>query len=565
MRKSGTAPRCPRYAAAPRKPAFDRAARRRRRFGDVAQRGPVCSAPVSWKPEVEEIERRRAVAREHGGPESVARQHERGRLAARERIDALVDAGSFREHGALAGTTEPGPAGGPDRFTPANVVVGTARLDGRLVVVGGDDFTIRGGSYSPAGLRKGIYADELAIRRRVPVVRLLEGGGASIAGAGAVRGRSGYDWTAASPLLRVGAEALATVPVVCAALGPVAGFPAARLVASHLSLMTRDTAQVLTGGPALVARATGRSVTKEELGAAAVHARSGVVDQVAADEADVWRQIRAFLSYLPSSVFERPPVVSSDDRPGRTEEELLQIVPRERRRAYKVRRLLALVLDRGSFLELGAGHGRSQVTGLARIAGQPVGVIANDCVHDGGSMTAPGARKVRRFLETCDTFGLPIVSFVDEPGFAIGVEAERAATIRFGMEALFAAQETTVPWCAVMLRRAFGVALGVHLGPAPTVIAWPSAQSGSMPVEGGVELAFGREIRSAPDPAARRSALEAEMEAAQSVFPRAEEFGVHHLIDPRETRPALCDWVAEIEPSLAALPARPQRRYGPRP
>jgi methylmalonyl-CoA decarboxylase subunit alpha len=515
---------------------------------------------VSWKPESDEIERRRAQAHAQGGADAVAKQHARGRLTARERVAALCDPGSFREHGETAGVTEP-----DGSFAPANVVVGTASIDARLVVVGADDFTIRGGSYSPAGLRKGIYADELAVRRRIPVVRLLEGGGASIAGAGAVRGRSGYDWTQSSPLNLACLEALATVPVMCAALGPVAGFPAARLVASHFALMTRDTAQVLTGGPALVERATGKPSTKEELGAAAVHEKSGVVDNVAADEADAFRQIRAFLSYLPSSIDALPPVAACDDPSSRAEEELLSIVPRERRRAYKVRRVIEHVVDRGSFFELGARHGRSQVTGLARLAGRPVGVLANDCTFDGGSMTAAGARKVRRFLETCDLFHLPIVSLVDEPGFAIGPEAEAAATIRFGMEAMFAALQTGVPWCAVVLRRAFGVALGIHLGPAPTVIAWPSAQSGSMPVEGGVELAFGREIRAAADPAARRSELEAEMAAAQSVFPRAEEFGVHHLIDPRETRAALCAWIDEIAPSLAALPGRGPRRYGPRP
>jgi acetyl-CoA carboxylase carboxyltransferase component len=519
---------------------------------------------VSWKPEVEEIERRRARAREQGGADAVARRHARGRLTVRERIDALVDAGSFSEHGALAGASE-ADAEGRSHFTPANVVVGTARIEGRPCVVGGDDFTIRGGAYAPASLRKGIYADELAVRRRVPLVRLLEGGGASVAGATGVRGRSGYDWTASSPLNVLCIEALATVPVACAALGPVAGFPAARLVASHFAVMTRD-AQILTGGPALVERATGRRIAKEDLGGAAVHGRSGVVDRVADDEAEAFAAIRAFLSYLPTNVWEAPPVVACDDPASRCEEELLHLVPRERRRAYKVRRAIELVVDRGSFFELGPGYGRSQVVGLARLRGRPVGLVANDCVHDGGSMTAQGARKVRRFVETCDAFHLPIVSLVDEPGFAIGPEAEQAATIRFGMEAMFAALQSEVPWAAVIVRRAFGVALGVHLGPEPTVVAWPSAQSGAMPVEGGVELAFGREIAAAPDPDARRRELEEELAAAQSVLPRAEDFGLHFLIDPRETRPVLCDWIDELGPRLRQLVARAgPRRYGPRP
>jgi acetyl-CoA carboxylase carboxyltransferase component len=374
------------------------------------------------------------------------------------------------------------------------------------------------------------------------VVRLLEGGGASVTGASGVRGRSGYDLTASSPLNVLCLEALATVPVVCAALGPVAGFPAARLVASHFSLMTRDTAQVLTGGPALVARALGESPSKEELGGAEVHSRSGVVLNVAADEPDAWRQIRAFLSYLPSNVWEAAPVVDLGDPPGREEEELISIIPRERRR------------------------GRSLVTGLARLAGHPVGLVANDCHFLGGCMSADAAQKIRRFVELCDAFRLPVVSLVDEPGFAIGPEAERAATIRHGMTAMFAVLQTEVPWIAVVLRRAFGVAAGIHLGPAPTVLAWPSAEIGALPVESGVALAFRREIEAAPDPEARRRELEQELAAAQSIFPRAEEFGVHALIDPRSTRPRLCEWVQEIGPQLARLrlTAEP-RRYSMRP
>ncbi|HET6303934.1 MAG TPA: carboxyl transferase domain-containing protein [Myxococcota bacterium] len=504
---------------------------------------------MSWKPEVDEIERRRELAKQHGGPEAVRQQHERGRLTVRERIGALLDRGSFREHGDVA---------------VANVVVGTGGIDGRPCVVGGDDFTIQGGAYSPVGLRKGQYADELAIRRRIPLVRLLEGGGASVAGASGVRGRSGYDLVSSSPLNLLCMEALATVPVACAALGPVAGFPAARLVASHFSVMTRATAQVLVGGPALVERALGKRLTKEELVGADVHLRSGVVNNVADDEADVFRQIRAFLSYLPPNAWELPPVATTDDPTGRAEEELLSIVPRERRRAYKIRRVIELVVDRGSFFELAPLFGRSQVTGFARVGGHPVGVLANDCHQQGGAMSADGAQKVRRFVETCDAFHLPVVSFVDEPGFLIGPDAERAGTIRHGMAAMFSVLQARVPWIAVLVRKAFGVAAGIHLGTGSTVVAWPSAEAGALPVESGVALAFRREIAEAPDPAARRRELEDELAAAQSILPRAEDFGVHHLIDPRETRPRLCEWIQEIRPQLEALPRGP-RSYGPRP
>ncbi|MGH0037348.1 MAG: acyl-CoA carboxylase subunit beta [Myxococcota bacterium] len=520
---------------------------------------------MSWKPETDGIERRRASARRHGGEEAVRRQHERGRGTVRERIDALVDRDSFHEHGPIAGESELDEDGALRSFTPANTVVGTARVDGRRIVVAGDDFTLRGAAYSPVGLKKGLYADELAVRRRLPLVRLLEAGGASITGAGSTRGRSGYDMTAPPSLNLLCLEALRSVPVVCAALGPVAGFPAGRLVAAHFSVMTKHTSQVLTGGPVLVQRALGLDLSKDELGGAAVHARSGVVDNVADDETDVMRQIRRFLSYLPSHAWEAPPEFDVDDPASRAEEELLEVVPRNPRRAYKVRRVIECVVDRASFFEMGALHGRSQVTGLARLAGRPVGVVANDPIHHGGSMTADGARKIRRFVELCDLFHLPVLSFVDEPGFAIGPDAEKAATIRHGMEAMFAVLQTRVPWFAVLLRRSFGVAQGIHLGRDSTVVAWPSAQSGALPVESGVALAFRKEIEAAADPEARRRELEDEMASAQSAFPRAEEFGVHDLIDPRETRPAACAWLDEVTPQLALQASEGPPAYSLRP
>ena len=536
---------------------------------------------MSWKPEVDEIERRREVAAQLGGVEAVQKQHARGKLTVRERIDALLDRDSFREQGRITGQSEAVPEptrrsegdpaaesareDKPDRFTPSNTVMGVGRIEGRAVVVCGDDFTIRGAAYSAAGLKKGLYADELAVRRRLPLVRLLEAGGASVVGASGTPGRSGYDMTAPAILNLLCMEALASVPVVCAALGPVAGFPAARLVASHFSLMTRDTAQILIGGPVLVERATGKAVSKEELGGAQVHSRSGVVDAIAQDEEDVWRLARRFLSYLPSNAWELPPVADTGDPCDRRADELLSIVPRNHRRAFKMRRLIELVVDGASFFELGALYGRSQITGLARVKGQTVGVLANDCHRDGGSMTAEGARKVRRFVELCDSFHVPVLSFVDEPGFMIGEEAERLGTIRFGMEAMFAVLQTTVPWFAVVVRRSFGVAQGIHLGPNATVVAWPSLQSGALPVEGGVALAYRADIDAAEDPEARRRELEDAMAAAQSSFPRAEEFGVHDLIDPRDTRPVICNWIDEIQTQLESNADRGPRRYTIRP
>ena len=515
---------------------------------------------MSWQREVEEIEERRRRALELGGPEAVAGQHERGRLTVRERVEALADPGSFREEGPAAGFAELDEAGALRSFAPANYVLGVAKLEGRPCVVGGEDFTQRGGSPSPAGLRKSVYAETLAVRLRLPLVRLLEGGGGSVTRSA---GRRLPEPVYAPHRFHSIMQAMASAPVASAALGAVAGFPAARLAASHFAVMARGTAQVMIGGPALVERALGVETDKEALGGAAVHLRSGVVDNVAEDEADALAQVRRFLSYLPGNVDELPPVTSCDDPPDRREETLLEIVPRERRRVYDARRLLRAVLDRDSFFEMTAGFGRSQVTGLARLAGVPVGVWANDPRFYAGAMTADGAQKVRRFVDLCDTFHLPVVCFVDEPGFMIGPEAERSGTIRHGAAAIFAVQQSSVPWASVIVRKAYGVAAAAHFGPEAHVLSWPSAESGALPVEGGVAVAFRREIAAAEDPAARRAELEDRLAATRSPFPRAESFGVQDLVDPRDTRPALCAWARWVQPGLAAL--RGPRAFGPRP
>jgi acetyl-CoA carboxylase carboxyltransferase component len=518
---------------------------------------------MSWKPEVEGIEQRQRLAQAHGGEQAVAKQHALGRLTIRERIGALLDSESFAEQGPIAGHPEHSPTGELTGFTPANYVLGMGRIDGRPVVVGGEDFTQRGGSPSPAGLRKSVFAEELAVQYRVPLVRFLQGGGGSVAGTSG----KGAQVTAGSPVnaphrfLSI-ANAMASAPVVSAGLGAVAGLPAARLVASHFSLMTR-TAQVLVAGPAVVERALGERLSKDELGGAQIHARSGVVDNVVADEPEAFAQIRRFLSYLPTNVWEAAPRTPCDDDPERRAEALLSIVPRNRRHIYDARKLVRLVVDGDSFFELGAGYGRSQITGLARLAGQPVGIWANDPRYYAGSMTADGARKVRRFVDLCDTFHLPVVAFVDEPGFMIGSGAEQAATIRFGTEAIFAVVQSSVPWASVIVRKTYGVAAAGHFAPNAHVLAWPSAEGGALPIEGGVAVAFRREIEAAEDPEALRRELEERFSQGRSPFPRAESFGVNDLLDPRRTRPALCEWIEWIQPLLARQLG--ERRHAIRP
>jgi len=513
---------------------------------------------MSWKSEVEEIERRRRIANEHGGEQSVQRQHGRGRMVVRERVEAFSDAASFREHGQIAGHAEAKPektgaAGSIDsNFVPANYVVGLARVDGRRVAIGGEDFTQRGGSPTPAGLRKSVYAEELALRYRVPLVRFLEGGGGSVAGSSGKAPRTSGEPVFARPRFESVMKAMATVPVASAALGAVAGLPAARLAASHFSVMTRETSQVLIAGPAVVERALGERKTKEELGGPQVHLYSGVVDNLAEDESDAFVQIRKFLSYLPTNVWERTPRLVCEDSPDRREQRLLEIVPRDRKLAYDAREMVALIVDRDSFFEIAPHYGPSQITGFARLDGRAVGILANDSRYFAGAMSAQGGQAVRKFVDLCDSFHLPIISFVDEPGFMIGMEAEQAGTIRYGAAAIFAVMQSRVPWASVIVRKAYGVAAAAHFGPDSYVLSWPSAETGALPIEGGVAVAFRREIADAANPDAHRKELEERFAASRTPFPRAESFSVHDLIDPRETRPALCEWLEWVDPLLDA-------------
>jgi acetyl-CoA carboxylase carboxyltransferase component len=353
--------------------------------------------------------------------------------------------------------------------------------------------------------------------------------------------------------------------VVGAAMGSVAGLGAMRVAASHFRVMVAGTSQVFVAGPPVVAQGVNEHVSKEELGGWEIHGQiSGLVDNVAASEPEAFTQIRSFLSYLPSSVYEMPPCYRADDPADRREEELLSIIPRQRRRAYDVRRIIALVADRDSFFEIGPLQGRALVTGLALLAGRPVGVMANDPRHGGGGLDGPASDKMVRFVDLCDTFHLPVVYFVDLPGFLIGTEAERTGTILRGTRALFAVYQAQVPWCSILLRRVYGVAGAGH-GNADRLnlrYAWPSGDWGSLPIEGGVMAAYKRDIEASPDPEARRREIEATLNRVRSPIRTAEAFGVEEIIDPRDTRALLCDWVEQayvLEASRLGRRARSMR------
>jgi len=515
---------------------------------------------MSWKEELGELQHRKELARQMGGAERVERQHASGRMTVRERIERLFDSGTFREIGSIAGRGhyENGELTG---FLPANVVIGQGRIEGRPAAVQGDDFTVRGGAADAAIWEKMVYAERMANELRLPLVRLVDGTG----GGGSVKSLEmmGYTYVPFIPGMDLAVENMSLVPVVAAALGPVAGLGAARVVASHFSVIVRGTAQLFVAGPPVVAAAMGETPDKEQLGGARTQTRAGAVDNEAADEDDALAQIKRFLSYLPPNVWEAPPIASSEDPRDRREEELLSIVPREARKPYKTRRILEAVFDRDSVFEIGARYGGPLITALARLEGRPLGVLASDPNHYGGGLTADASEKLTRFVDTCDQFHLPVVNFVDQPGFLIGTEAERQGTIRRGTRALCAVYQASVPWVSVLVRKVFGVAGAAHGNAARLNLryAWPSGDWGSLPIEGGIEAAYRRELEAADDPIARRAEIEKRLNAVRSPFRTAERFGVDEIIDPRDTRPLLCEWAERAHELVRyELAAGPKRR-----
>lgn len=514
-----------------------------------------------WAPEVAEIERRRDAAHRMGGEQKLARQHGEGKLDARQRICALADEGSFREIGVLAGFVDGALRDEDQEFTPSNFVAGTARLGGRKVLLGVDDFTLRGGSGDAAIHDKQIFAERYAREMRLPVVRLLDGA----SGGGSVKMAidAGYTYIPINPGWDAVVDNLSIAPVVSAALGPTVGLGAARMVMSHLAVMVDGVGQLFTAGPPVVEGGTGEKLTKEQLGGADVHRDNGAIERIVATEQDAFDVIRDFLSYLPSSVFELPPVREGHDPVDRRDEALLGAVPRNPRRLYELRTLLDAIFDEGSVFPY-AEYGRGVFTGLARLDGHPVGVLATD-PHAGATMGVEGALAATRLVDLCETFHLPLISLTDQAGMTIGSAAEKAAVIRHGARAITAVYQARIPQAEIIVRRIYGVGGAgiVNRHRSVRSWAWPSSDWGSLPSRGGAEAAFRAQIAAAPDPTAELDRLAGLVEAVGSPFRTAAHFGVQDIIDPRETRPLLCDWVHDAYRLLPELLGRPS--FGTRP
>jgi acetyl-CoA carboxylase carboxyltransferase component len=354
-------------------------------------------------------------------------------------------------------------------------------------------------------------------------------------------------------------EQLSTVPVVNILLGSVVGIGAAKAVLGHFSVMVRDIAQLFVAGPPVVSHAMGYDISKEDLGDWRIHCTNGSVDNLAETEEEAVAMTKRFLSYLPSSVFEPPPLVACDDPIDRREEELFSLIPRKRTTTFDMRKAITLMADADSFLEIGSLWGTDQIVGFVRFNGHPMGVIASDSRHaNGGALTADGCDKLTRHLDVCDLFHIPILSLIDNPGFAVGLEHEIAGTIRKGGEWMVAFAQVKVPIFSVLMRRSFGVAGNNFATPQsrPSVrVTWPAADVGGIPPEGGIEAAYKRQLAEAEDPEALRAELMARIESARGPVGPLSRFQIEEMIDPRDTRRLVCEWV-ETAYKVVSQPAR---------
>ena len=543
--------------------------------GDAAGTASASGAET-WQPLLDEVATLQSLALKRLAPDSeepgVVRQRSRGKLNCRQRIDLLLDDGSFREIGSVAGFATHDEYGDIVAFTPANHVGGWGTIARRNAIVCADDFTSRGGHADGAIGAKSGYLDRLSVEMRCPSIRLLDGssGGGSVAAMVPQQKKEGESSAqeskgaikAGRPRVAGGGgsflpghlgstmytEQLSTVPVVNMLLGSVVGIGAAKAVLGHFSVMVRDIAQLFVAGPPVVSHAMGYDITKEDLGDWRIHCTNGSVDNLAESEEEAASMVRRFLSYLPSSVYETPPVLAeAGDSRSRREEELFHLIPRKRTTTFNMRRAIELMADVGSFFEIGGLWGTDQIVGLARFNGHPVGVIASDSQHvNGGALTADGCDKLIRHLDMCDLFHLPVLNLVDNPGFAVGLEHEMAGTIRKGGEWMVAFSQVRTPIFTVLMRRSFGVAGNNYATPRsqPSMrVAWPAADVGGIPPEGGIEAAYKRQLAEAEDPVALRAELEARIESVRGPLGPLSKFQIEEMIDPRDTRRHICDWV----------------------
>jgi acetyl-CoA carboxylase carboxyltransferase component len=495
-----------------------------------------------------------------GGADRVERQHADGKLTARERIDRLFDPGSFTEFGLLAHHQSAAPSM-QGKSTPADgVVCGVGRIDGRRAVCVAFDFTVMAGSIGMVSELKATRMRELALRERIPIVWLVDSAGARIQeAAGSMFARTG-------DLFREQVHMSGVVPQVAAMMGPGAAGTAYIPGLADFVPMVRGTSHMALGGPPLVKAAVGEEVTAEEMGGSAVHTRqSGVADLEVEDDDECLRAIRTYLGFFPSSNAELPPTTDSSDPPDRRTEDLYDIVPANPRQAYDVRKVIASIVDNGTFFAIKPEWARNVITGFGRFAGRPVGIVANQPMMLGGALDVNAADKAARFVWLCDAFGIPLLFLMDCPGFLVGSKVEREGIIRHGAKMLFAVAEATVPKITVVLRKGYGAGYYVMNGRAyepDLIVGWPTAEISVMGPEGAVNIVFRKQIEAAGGAEAQDQLRNQLVDTARdqiNAYIAAGWSSLDDLIDPADTRSTI---VRGLEVGETKTVERPWRKHG---
>jgi propionyl-CoA carboxylase beta chain len=503
-----------------------------------------------------DLERRRYEAVHAGTAAAVEKQHARGKLTARERIALLLDEGSFSELDELARHRAHDFGMQAARPYGDGVVTGTGTVDGRPVAVYSQDFTVFGGSLGEVYGEKIVKVMDLAMKTGCPVIGISDGGGARIQEGVAALGLF-------AEIFFRNTRASGVIPQVSLIMGPAAGGAVYSPAITDFTVMVQGTSHMFITGPDVIKAVTGEDVTFEELGGAAAHAtRSGVAHYQAADEEDAVSYARQLLSYLPSNNLSEPPAVPAapDYQLNAADEALDTLIPDSPNQPYDMHAVIAAVLDPGSFLEVHEGFARNIVTGLGRVAGAPVGVVANQPLHLAGCLDIDASEKAARFVRTCDAFSLPVVTFVDVPGFLPGVGQEHSGIIRRGAKLLYAYAEATVPKVTVITRKAYGGAYDVmgskHLG-GDVNLAWPTAQIAVMGAAAAVSILYRRDLAAAPDPAALRAARTTQYEdTLANPYTAAERGYIDAVIRPARTRTHITRALATLHTKRETLPPK---------
>jgi acetyl-CoA carboxylase carboxyltransferase component len=516
------------------------------------------SPPTSLlRPLVEDLRARREQVRLGGGAEKIAAQHAAEKLTARERLELLVDPGTWVELG-IHGRPHFSQRAMEGREAPADgVVTGYGRVNGRLAAVAAYDFTVMAGSMGMTGELKVARLRELALTKRIPIIWLLDSAGARIQEAvGSLFAGTGH-------LFKEEVIASGVVPQVAALMGPCAAGTAYIPGLADFVPMVRGRGSMALAGPHLVRAAVGEDVTQEELGGSRVHCRkSGVGDLEVADDAECIEAIKTYLSFFPSSCDEPPPIAPTSDPIERADEELLDVLPESNRKPYDMYEVIRRVVDDGVYFDLKPQFAKTIITCLARFAGRPAGIVANQPRQLGGILDNDSADKAARFVNLCNAFGLPLVYLMDVPGFMVGTKVEADGIIRHGAKMLYATANATVPKVTVILRKAYGAGYYVMCGRAydpDLIVAWPSAEISVMGAEGAVEIIFRKQVQEAEDPAAKRQELIEQFRKVIDVYVAAGNAMIDDVIDPRETRATIC---RALEMAASKHVDRPWKRNG---